>query len=166
MRIVFTRGKWGESIATIHRHDGVVVELPSYSRTHRVPHDLAHAVAEREFGLVDGVFGSIASGAMFENMRVVSGKQHHDAATRSRKILRDNKKALTLAEVMAGAVHHAVERGEPPNARHDWGIVRQEPFPYTDEQVDTAVRKLSELAVEWARHHRVEFDWPDQLIRS
>lgn len=64
-----------------------MVELPSYSRTHRVPHDLAHAVAEREFGRADGVFGSIAAGAVFDNMRVIAGRPRHDAAARGRRVL-------------------------------------------------------------------------------
>jgi len=80
--MVFTRAARGESITTIYRGGGVVVELPSYSRKHRVPHDLAHAVAEREFGLAGGVFGSIAAGAMFDNMRMPAGRPRHDAAAR------------------------------------------------------------------------------------
>jgi len=63
VRIVFTRVPRGESIATIY------VELPSFSRTHRVPHDLAHAVAERDLGLARGIFGSLAAGALGQYCR-------------------------------------------------------------------------------------------------
>jgi hypothetical protein len=171
MRIVFTRATRGESIATIHRNDGVVVELPSYSRTHRVPHDLAHAVAERQFGLIDGVFGSIAAGAVFENMRVVAGRPRHDAAERSKRILAANKGSLTVAEVMAGVVHHAVERPTGTavfeEARHDWGSVRPDPFPWAEAEVVAAVETLRELGGQWAAlgpDGSLEFSWPDRLI--
>lgn len=74
----------------IHCPDGVVVWLPSYSRKWRVPHDVAHAVTERELGLAQGVFGSIASVAVFDNMQVVSGRPRHDARAVSARILRSN----------------------------------------------------------------------------
>jgi hypothetical protein len=172
MRIVFTRVGEGGSLATIHRHDGVVVELPSYSVTHKVPHDLAHAVAEREFGLADGVFGSIAAGVMFDNMRVVAGRPRHDAAARSRRLLAANKDALTLAELMAGVLHQQMEGGAETSAvakaRHDWGIVRQEPFPWPEARVTAAVDTLRERAREWrtlGEGESLEFEWPDRLVR-
>jgi hypothetical protein len=170
MRITFRRAPRGESIATIYRGDGVVLELPSYSRKHRVPHDLAHAVAEREFGLSDGVYGSIAGGAVFDNMRVVSGRTRHDAAVRSKEILRANKSALTVAEIMAGVLHHAVESPKgfvaTAEVRHDWGIVRVEPFPWSDDQVNAAVEQLRGLADRWDElgpEEGLDFLWPDRL---
>jgi hypothetical protein len=169
MRIVFTRAERGESIATIYRPDGVVVELPSYSRKHRVPHDLAHVVAEREFGLADGVFGTVAAGGLFDNVKVVSGRTKHDAAARSKRILDANKHALTRAEIMAGVLHAAVEgtatRSPGPAARHDWGIVSQDPFPWTDAQVNAAVEVLREVMRAWERDNTVDFFWPDRLVK-
>lgn len=171
MRIVFARVARGESIATIYRNDGVVVELPSFSRKHQVPHDLAHAVAEREFGLADGVFGSIAAGAMFDNMRVVTGRPRHDAAARSKRILTANGRALTLAELLAGVLHRAVEGQDDlpatESARRHWGMVREDPFPWTDEQVTAAVDTLRDLARRWAAlgpAESLEFRWPDRLV--
>jgi hypothetical protein len=170
MRIVFSRDPHGGSIATIHRGDGVVLELPFHSRKHRVPHDLAHAVAEREFGLSDGLYGSIAGGAVFKSMRIVSGRPRYDAAKRSKEILHANKKALTVAEIMAGVLHHAVESPQgfvaTAQARHDWGIVRAEPFPWSDEQVNAAVEVLRGLADRWDElgpDEGLDFFWPDRL---
>jgi hypothetical protein len=59
----FRRAERGESEAWVHRLDGAVVWVPSFTREHRVPHDLAHAVTERELRMVHGVFGSIMAGA-------------------------------------------------------------------------------------------------------
>lgn len=171
MWIVFVRRAEGECLARVHRPDGVVVELPSYSRKHRVPHDLAHAAVERELGLAHGVFGSIASGAVFKNMRVLDGRPRHDAAARSRRILRANAKRITVAEVMAGVVHRAVESGRDGvplgEARRAWGSVSEEPFPWTAEEVARTTGALRALARQFASlapGESMEFDWPDRLI--
>jgi hypothetical protein len=130
-----------------------VVELPSFSRRWRVPHDLAHLVTERELLLATGLFGSLAAGAMFSNVRVVSGKPRHDAAARSRRILAANRRGLTVAEVLAAVLHHAVERRqtEPPfeKAREDWNVVEQRPFPWTEEDIARATGALRDTAAQW-----------------
>lgn len=171
MRIVFARAERGESIATIYRDDGVVVELPSFTRKHRVPHDLAHAVTERELGLADGVFGSIAAGAMFDNMRVVAGRPRHDARARSKRILDANRRALTAAEILAGTLHHAVEHPDRMCAveavRRGWGSLRPEPFPWTDSQVTAAAGALREQAARWdavGPADVLELQWPRRLV--
>ncbi|HEY0638655.1 MAG TPA: hypothetical protein VGD67_13475 [Pseudonocardiaceae bacterium] len=171
MRIVFRRAAQGESVATIHRDDGIVLELPSFSRKHRIPHDLAHAVTERELGLADGVFGSIAAGAVFGNMRVVAGRTRHDAAARSTRVLDANRRALALAEIMAGMLHQEVEGtvrlGAVQAARRGWGSLRQEPFPWTDEQVLTAAGVLREHGERWVAlgpADTLDFPWPARLV--
>ena len=171
VRIVFTRQPQGECLARIYRNDGVVVLLPSYSRKWRVPHDLAHAVAERELGLSRGVFGSIASGGVFKNMRIVEGRPRHDAAARSARILRANSRDITVAEVMAGAVHDAVEYGSATDpvarAREGWGVVEARPFPWIDADFAHAVDTLSSLARRWevmGADGALELTWPDRLI--
>jgi hypothetical protein len=177
MLIEFIRVDSGSTTATIHRRDGVVVALHGYDKKFRIPHDLAHAVAERELGLADGVFGSIAGGAVFTGMTVVSGKPRHDAAARSRRLLDANSKALTRAEVMAGVVHDAAEHptggspgengGSPgEKGRIDWGIVHPEPFPWSDEQLSGAVETLKVVAAQWDGVGRLEFHWPDRLTSA
>lgn len=173
MRIVFARAQRGESVVTVHRVDGVVVELPSYTRKHRVPHDLAHAVAEREFAMADGVFGVIAAGGMFGNMRVISGRTRHDAAARSSRILAAHSRTLTLAEVVAGALHHLVEHGAagPGDSavsivRRAWGSISQTPFPYPPQRVTAALGVLRDQAGRWAAladGDVLDFRWPDVL---
>jgi hypothetical protein len=171
VRIVFTRVPRGESIATIYRPDGVVVELPSFSRKHRVPHDLAHAVAERELGLARGIFGSLAAGALFSNVRVVSGRQRHDAAQRSVRILRANSVDLNRSELLGGVLGFVVEQGRQADVcakvRHDWAILHTEPCPYSDQQLRDALLTLEQLGQQWQRvrdGEGMDFDWPRRLV--
>jgi hypothetical protein len=169
MLVTFTRAASGSTLAVIRRGDGVVLELPGYDRRHRTPHDLAHAVTERELGLAGGLFGSIAGGAVFANMRVVGGRPRHDAAARSRRLLRANRATLGTAEVLAGVVHDAAEHGTgdaaPAAARRAWAAFNADPFPWAAEQVTGAVWRLAELAAAYRRTGAVSLDWPDTLCR-
>jgi hypothetical protein len=166
MLVVFTRAAGGSTLVTLRRRDGVTVELPGYDRTFRVPHDLAHLVTERTLGLTDGVFGTIAGGGTFSNMRVVGGRPRHDAAARSKRLLDANKRGLGMAEVLAGAVHDAVEHGTddaPTAARRVWRSFGTGPFPWTDQQITDAVHTLAELTEAWHSGGRLETTWPDRL---
>ena len=80
VHVEFARRKGGGSLATIDRPDGVRLLLTSYDRANTVPHDLAHFVAERDLGLRRGLWGSIASGALFDSLQLISGKRRHNDA--------------------------------------------------------------------------------------
>lgn len=138
----------------IRRDDGLVVRLPGYDRTWRVPHDLAHFVAEREFRLDKGVFGSIAAGAMFSNMAVVEGRPRFDAKVRSRAVLRANTAEIGLAELLVDVVHQAVEHGQRfegalAGLRAAWGVLREGPCPLPPDALRRALTILSDLAERW-----------------
>jgi hypothetical protein len=170
MLLLFTRGEGGGCVARAHRRDGVVVELASYTRRHRLPHDLAHFVTERELHLSDGVFGSIAAGALFASVRVVSGRQRHDAVARSKRILAANRRALSVAEVLSGVLHDTVEHrydGTPmARAIQDWGIVEERPFPWAEADIARATGTLREVDRRWSALPAggvLEEFWPDVL---
>jgi hypothetical protein len=170
MLVVFAHSNTGSTVATLHRGDGVVLQLPGYDRRYRVPHDLAHFATERTFEMSGGVFGSIAAGAVFSNMRVLSGRPRHDAAARSRLVLDGCKQSLGLAELLAGMVHHAVETGIPGQApalvRKAWGALETGEPPWPDERVAEAARVLSELAADFEAAGSVRVTWPDHLIAA
>jgi hypothetical protein len=168
MHVVFVHGPTGSTAVTVHRADGVSLLLPSYDRKFRVPHDLAHFATERALEISGGVFGAIAGGGVFDNMRVVAGKPRHDAAARSRRLLDAHRQTLTMAEVLAGVVHHAVEDDDaehtPVLARNAWHSLGTSPFPWTDDHLHQAVRTLTDLTVEWEAQGTVRVTWPDHLI--
>jgi hypothetical protein len=166
MRVTIARTSTGSTCATIRRDDGVVLELPGYDRKYRVPHDLAHAATERALGLPRGVFGSIAGGGVFDNMRVVSGRRpRHDAADRSRRLLAANKRELTQAELIAGIIHHGVEHHTDPlpPAKQAWHAFTPGEFPWSDAVFRGAVADLTALADAFIETGSVELTWPARL---
>ncbi|MEU4156824.1 hypothetical protein [Actinoplanes sp. NPDC026670] len=170
MLVVFAHSNTGSTVATLHRGDGVVLQLPGYDRKYRVPHDLAHFVTERALEMSGGVFGSIAAGAVFSNMRVVSGRPRHDAAARSKLILDGCKQSLGLAELLAGMVHHAVETGIPEQApvlvRKAWGSLQAGEMPWPDEVVAGAATALSGLVTDFEAQGSVKVTWPEHLVAA
>ncbi|MCP2274172.1 hypothetical protein [Actinokineospora diospyrosa] len=167
MRVEFQHDPRGESLTRVTRSDGIVLLLPSYSRKWRVPHDLAHAVTERELGIGTGVFGCIAAGAVFDNMTVASGRPKRTAKAHSSTLLKSVGRALNIAEIMAGTFHHFVEHNEPISTaavRSAWGSMAESAFPWTDAEVAAAYRALRALDEQWtSTRDPLAFDWPERL---
>jgi hypothetical protein len=144
----------GGYAALIRRNDGQTVRLPGLDGRYRVPHDLAHFVTEREFGLTGGVFGCIAAGAMFTNMAVVGGRPRYDAASRSRAVLRRNAVELGLAECVSGVVHEAIESQLPVSVgyrrlQEAWGVQRSGVCAYQPADFQRALDVLGGLGARW-----------------
>jgi hypothetical protein len=167
MRVEFHHDPRGEALTRVRRVDGVALLLPSFTRKWRVPHDLAHAVTERELGIGTGVFGCIAAGAVFDNMSVTDGKPQRTAKAHSDRLLKSVGRSLSVAEVLAGAVHHFVEHRRPGSVaavRAAWGSLAETPFPWQDREVAAAFRTLAELEAEWsATDSPLTFHWPEKL---
>ena len=167
MRVEFQHDPRGEAITRVERTDGVSLLLPSFTRKWRVPHDLAHAVTERELRIGTGVFGCIAAGAVFDNMSVVAGKPKRTAKAHSDALLKSVGRSLSVAEIMAGAFHHFVEHRErfsPAAVRAAWGSLAESPFPWDDREVLAAYRALQALDAEWtSTDDPLRFDWPEKL---
>jgi hypothetical protein len=166
VHVEFSRRAGGGSLATIDRPDGVRLLLTSYDRTGAVPHDLAHFVAERDLGLHRGLWGSIAAGALFDSVRVVSGKRRHDDVARSDAVRRDNADELTLAEVLVGAVHRALGLSDGAVVREidrAWSSVREAACPFPPERRIAAVTALRELGRRFGELDAaatLPLDWP------
>jgi hypothetical protein len=97
---------------TVIRGDGVRLSVPVFGPLDPLPHDLAHSVIERELALQDGFWASVASGALFEGMQVLEGRQPPHARERSRTIMQRHHWGLLFSELLVGVVLGAV-KGEP-----------------------------------------------------
>ena len=164
--MTFVHDPRGECVTLIRRADGAEFVLSSYSRKHRVPHDLAHAVTERELGMADGIFGCIAAGAVFDSMEQTAGKKRHDAKVRSARILKAPN-SIGLSEAISGVIHEAVEKDwTTPYARvrEMWGVARPGPCPYPDMEIDRTTEVLRELSHRWqVNSEPLVFPWPKKL---
>ncbi|MET9274760.1 hypothetical protein [Kribbella sp. NPDC003557] len=169
MQLTLQHDPRGESLTLIRRTDGAVFTLSSYSRKWRVPHDLSHAVTERELGIADGIFGVIAAGAVFSTMTQIEGKKRHDAKIRSARILKAAQ-GVGISEAIAAVIHQAVEKRRPTpyaDVRESWGVISQEPCPYLDEDIHRATTTLRELGDQWsASPEPLEFPWPARLCAA
>lgn len=166
VQLTFQHDPRGESLTLIQRADGAVFTLTSYSRKWRVPHDLSHAVTERELGIADGIFGAIAAGAVFSTMTQIDGKKRHDAKLRSARILKAAQ-GIGISEAISAVIHQAVENHRPTpyaEVRESWGIISQNPCPYPAEQIHQATTTLRDLAEQWTTTpDPLEFHWPANL---
>jgi hypothetical protein len=147
----------GGYVVLMRRDDGLTVRLPGYDRKWRVPHDMAHFATEREFNLNQGVFGSIAAGALFSNMSVVGGRPRSDVTTRSRSVIKAHTAGLGLAEAVSGVVHDGVEHDAALPVLYTrlvetWSSLRPGPCPY---QLATLRRCLAVLALLESRWREV-----------
>lgn len=172
MLVFFHPYPGGGTLTVLHRDDRVTLEMRSYDRKWRVPHDLAHAVTERELQLSGGVFGCLAAGAVFSSVRVVDGRSRYDARERSRRLLAAHERDIAIAEVLASVVHDAVEHGRPTPlraARDAWRSLRDEPFPYAEIDVQRATSTLTRLADAWTHlppDTGLRFEWPRRLTAA
>jgi hypothetical protein len=150
VRVEFGKRERGGSVATITRPDGVRLRLTSYDRKYRVPHDLAHFATERELGLTDGLFGSIAAGALFDSVEVLAGRR---AGARSDTVRRRNAAALAFTESLVGVVHLGVDG--PDHAVVDgleraWAAQREGRCPHPPQRRLAAIRSLKDLGARFA----------------
>src|SRR5947209_2355421 len=102
MQIDFIRESERRLVSVAVRDDGVSVQVPGYGPVAPLPHDLGHFVVERELRLQEGFWGSVAAGAIFPGMAVLTGRQRPHAAERSAAVIRQNGARITQAEVLVG----------------------------------------------------------------
>ncbi len=168
MDVTFHRLAGHRYFSTATRGDGVTVRVPGYDRASAIPHDLAHFVAEREFGMIRGFWGSVAAGALFTNMVVLSGRQRPHAAERSKRILKAHADDIGLSEAVADAIHEAVEHDLAPEVvldrmRAHWGIVSPESPPVAVVDAEGAAAALRRELERWSAvpvDQGLTLNWP------
>jgi len=113
VRLTFTRMADRRPVQTsVERDDGVVFAMRGAGGGADLPHDLVHAVVERELQVADGIWGCVADGVVWHSMRHVSGRQPPHAAGRSRQLKRERSTQIQRAEALADLVGRLSRRGE------------------------------------------------------
>ena len=105
MRLTFRRLADRRPVETrVERDDGVVFEMRGAGGGAELPHDLVHALVERELRVTDGIWGCVADGVVWRSMRHVSGRQPPHAAERSAALKRERGSRIQQAELLADVV--------------------------------------------------------------
>jgi hypothetical protein len=172
MEITFTRSGERTYTTMAVRDDNVVLEVPSYDRTHLLPHDLAHYVVERELGLHQGFWGSIAAGALFPGIRVISGRRPAHGAARSQSVIREAGQQGTEAEVLVGVLlkiaHEGLDKNWPAARAvldREWRPSKPSRGPLEAEEVQRVCAALREAQQRWqalAVGQSTTVSWPQR----
>jgi len=121
IKIVKLDARRWESVAT--RDDGVSLRVPGYGPATPLPHDLAHFVVETELGVRTGFWGSVASGAKFPGMKVLSGRQRPHAEARSKTLCKANAGQVTEVEVVVSVMLQILAEGLAPTSRRAAALI-------------------------------------------
>jgi hypothetical protein len=115
MRITFRRfPAHAAAHSVIERDDGVVYRMKEFtSAGARLPHDLRHLVVERELAITDGLWGSIAAGAVYTSMEHVRGRRPPHAAQRSAALKREQRQPVGRAGMLADLVEEVAMLDAP-----------------------------------------------------
>jgi hypothetical protein len=184
MRITFRRfPAHAAAHSVIERDDGAVYRMKEFtSAGARLPPDLRHLVVERELAIADGLWGSIAAGAVYTSMEHVRGRRPPHAAQRSAALERERRQPVLRAGILADLVEAVAmldapseqdirrltgeklstvplaEPGADPGA--DPGEAAAVPPPAA---LARAARALQVEAARWARlrvGEELAYDWP------
>jgi hypothetical protein len=109
MDIFFRNSGFSREPSAAIRSDGVCLSIPVFGRLEPIPHDLAHFVIERELDLRNGFFGSVADGAIFGGMHVLSGRQPPHARERSRMVMKANHYTILFSEILVDRTLQALK---------------------------------------------------------
>jgi hypothetical protein len=106
MRVTFPRlADYQRGYAVVERDDGVVYRVDGFSTTGpRLPHDIRHLIVERELRVSDGVWGTIAAGAVYGSMTHLRGRRPPHAAEASERAQREQRNRVMRAELLANLV--------------------------------------------------------------
>jgi hypothetical protein len=149
--------KWAEGRryrSRLRRGDGCVVELEggSWNRIggeeKELPHDLAHLVVESGLGFPMGLWGVIAAGGLFGEVRVVEGRRPPHEERRGAAVTDAAGETLRQAEMLVRAACDAAAFGVAPTKTlvgERWWI-----DALGSTRLDVTVVSLREAARAWA----------------
>jgi hypothetical protein len=149
-------------IITATRDDGVSVRIRSPDRKFTPPHDLIHFAVEKGLRLSGGFWGSIASGAKFDGMEVVRGRQKPKANELSARVIAANRTHLSRAEAFVGAFQTVLHEGITPPDRALQQRLQSIGAVLDGALVQSAWRDLLALRQQWLdlpQAQTIRLDW-------
>ena len=135
MQIKFVRLDAYRSESIVARNDRVSLRVPGYGPAILLPHDLAHFVIEKELGLRRGFWGSVAEGAKFPGMTVVSGRRRPHAEARSAALCKANARRVTEVEVIISVLSQIVKEEIAPASRRATMLINERWMPKRGSEI-------------------------------
>ena len=117
MRVTFPRlADHQRGYCVVERDDGVVYRMSGFTvMGPELPHDIRHLIVERELHVSDGIWGSIAAGAVYSSMQHLRGRRPPHAEDLSDELKRAQRNRIMRAELLANLVE-AVAALDNPSA--------------------------------------------------
>ncbi|WP_409330711.1 hypothetical protein [Trujillonella humicola] len=157
MRLTFTRMADRRAVESlVERDDGVVFAIRGAGGGEGLPHDLVHALVESALDVRDGIWGTVADGAVWTTMRHVSGRRPPHVTARSERLKRERAAAIARAEALADLVHRLADGAVVLPGEVDRGGVPA-------DRLHAAVEALREAGRRWAALRAGEVwvqEWP------
>jgi hypothetical protein len=156
MEITFTKTGERTYEILVLRDDGLTLRVRTPDKPLKIPHDMAHYVVEREMNFERGFWGSIAAGAVFSTMQVVSGRQPPHAAERSVALIKASYREQAVAELYVAVLQSVAREGKEQDRRYVSSCLDEvwRPFrwlrpPVTTEDAVRVCRALREAESLW-----------------
>jgi len=150
MEITFTKTGARTYEVVARRDDGVTLRVRTPDKPLAIPHDMAHYVVEREMSFDGGFWGSIAAGAVFGTVQIVSGRQPPHVAEQSAALIKASYREQAAAELYVAVMQRIASEGK----ERDWRYVNScldevwRPFRWPRPPV-TAEDALREAGERW-----------------
>jgi len=90
---------------------------PGYDRL--IPHDLAHFIVERDFGILNGVFGQLAAGGTAATFHRADGLVDRKLRRRGERLVRDHRDDLARSEQLVYRCMRTWQGGTRPAPDRD-----------------------------------------------
>jgi hypothetical protein len=170
MKVTFTKRDNNAYSTVAVRDDNILLSVPAHDRPKIIPHDMAHLIVERELRLTSGFWGKVANGAIFDGMKVLSGRQKPAAQIRSKLVIRDGKQLGTQAEelvsVMVRIAFSELDK-DWKRAKLELSEIWTPPkgaiIEWTPERLSKIATELREASMAWqelAIDQSMDFCWP------
>lgn len=141
MRVTFPRlADHQRGYAVVERDDGVVYRVDGFTTMGpELPHDIRHLIVERELRIRDGIWGTIAAGAVYSSMHHLSGRRPPHAAEASQRAKREQRGRVMRAELLANLVEAVAVLDHPsPDAVRQLTLAKLAVVPLTEPGADPA----------------------------
>ncbi|MEV6011747.1 hypothetical protein AB0M29_33630 [Streptomyces sp. NPDC051976] len=166
MRIRLVKQQTGGHLVTAILDDGVEMHVAETDHDHVVPHEISHLALEGTLGFAYGFWGCVSRGALFNGMRVLSGRGEQEALAVSQTVRKEAGARFINAEIMVAAIEENYPGARVGDVEECRELAMKNYTALSDllaaADLPEATRRWAELVGAWAdvpRGGAMERDW-------